>query len=291
MLFGHGGTEAEIVEDTALALAPLDMVLALDLIRSTRIHRRLAGFRNVPAADLDAIAVTLVKLAQMAADLPEIYELDINPLLADQDGVVALDARIRLDDPAKRPPFAILPYPSQLESELALPDGTVLQIRPMRPEDAPRLERNFRRVSAEDIHSRFFGSMAAIPASLLARLTQLDYDREMALVALPRPGEGEDEDDGYGVVRLAVDPDGEQAEFAVIVRTDWHGRGLGRALMRLILDYARQRRVKAVWGTVLHHNTSMIKLLRGLGFSIKLDDDPGTVHAEIRIAASQAEIC
>jgi len=284
VLFGHGGTAVSIVADTALALAPLDMVLAHDLIRSTRIHRRLAGFRNVPAADLDAIALTLVKLSQMAADLPEIYELDINPLLADKDGVVALDARIRLDDPVQRPGFAILPYPSNRESELTLEDGTVLVIRPVRPEDAPRFERNFRRTRQEDIHSRFFASMSALPPTLLARLTQLDYDREMALAALPRPGESENEDDGYGIVRLAADPDNEAAEFAVIVRSDWHGRGLGRALMALILDYARERGIRTVWGTVLHDNMSMIKLLRGLGFSIRLDDDPGTVRAEISLA-------
>ena len=283
VLFGHGGTKVGIVEDTALALAPLDMVLAQDLIRSTRVHRRLLGFRNVPAADIDAVALTLVKLSQMAADLPEIYELDINPLLADKDGVVALDARIRLDAPAKRPGFAILPYPSDRESELTLPDGTVLQIRPIRPEDAPRLERNFRRTRSEDIHSRFFASMTALPPSLLARLTQLDYDREIALAALPRPGEAADPDDGYGIVRLAADPDNDQAEFALIVRSDWHGRGLGRALMQLILDYARERGIRTVWGTVLRENTGMIKLVRSLGFAIKVEDDPTTVHAEIRL--------
>jgi acetyltransferase len=237
----------------------------------------------VPAADLDAVALTLVKLSQMAADLPEIQELDINPLLADKDGVVALDARIRLDDPAKRPGFAILPYPSTLESTLTLPDGTVLEIRPIRPEDAPRLERNFRRTKPEDIHSRFFASMTALPPTLLARLTQLDYDREIALAALPRPGEAADPDDGYGVVRLAADPDNDQAEFAVIVRSDWHGRGLGRALMRLILDYARERGIRTVWGTVLRENLGMIRLVRSLGFSIKVEEDPTTVHAEIHV--------
>jgi acetyltransferase len=287
VLFGHGGTEVYIVGDTALALAPLDLVLAHDLIRSTRIHRRLEGFSNVAPADLYAIALTLVKLSQMAADLPEIRELDINPLLADGTGVIALDARIRLDDPAGRPGFAILPYPSTLESELTLADGTVLRIRPIRPEDAPALEQNFRRTRPEDIHSRFFGTLNALPQSLLARLTQLDYDREMALAALPRPGESADADDGFGIVRLIADPDNDRAEFAVIVRSDWHGRGLGRALMRLILDYAGRRGVNIVWGTVLRENAAMIKLLRSLGFSIGPDEDPGLVHAEIRLGAER----
>ena len=282
LLFGRGGTAVEVIGDKALALAPLDMMLARDLIASTRVARRLAGFRNVPPADLDAIALSLVKLSQMTADLPELVELDINPLLADPHGVVALDARIRL---GRRAPFAILPYPSALERRIALKDGTPIQIRPVKPEDAPGFERNFRMMRPEDIQHRFFAAMKALPTQLLARLTQIDYDREMAFVAVP-PAEASQAGDGYGVVRIAADPDNERAEFAVIVRSDWQGRGLGYALMVLIVDYARARGLAEVWGTILHENTGMIDLVRRLGFTIRADvDDPTLVTASLKVRA------
>ena len=280
LLFGRGGTAVEVIGDKALALAPLDMMLARDLIASTRVARRLAGFRNVPPADLDAIALSLVKLSQMTADLPELVELEINPLLADPLGVVALDARIRL---GRRAPFAILPYPSALERRIALKDGTPIQIRPVKPEDAPGFERNFRMMRPEDIQHRFFAAMKALPTQLLARLTQIDYDREMAFVAVP-PAETGQAGDGYGVVRIAADPDNERAEFAVIVRSDWQGRGLGYALMVLIVDYARARGLAEVWGTILHENTGMINLVRRLGFTIRADvDDPTLVTASLKV--------
>jgi acetyltransferase len=282
LLFGRGGTAAEVIGDKAVALAPLDMMLARDLIGSTRVARRLAGFRNVPPADLDAIALSLVKLSQLAADLPEIVEVDINPLLADPDGVMALDARIRLGRGA---PFSILPYPSALERRSTLRDGTVVLIRPVKPEDAPGFERNFQKMRPEDIQHRFFAAMKALPVQLLARLTQIDYDREMAFVAVPPPESG-DADDGYGVVRIAADPDNERAEFAVIVRSDWQGRGLGKHLMNLIIDYARARGLGEVWGTILRENTGMIDLVRRLGFTIRADtDDPSLVTASLTVRA------
>jgi acetyltransferase len=280
LLFGRGGSAVEVIGDKALALAPLDMMLARDLIASTRVARRLAGFRNVPPADIDAIALSLVKLSQLAADLPEIVEVDINPLLADPDGVMALDARIRL---GRRAPFAILPYPCMLERRIALADGTPLLIRPVKPEDAPGFERNFTKMRPEDIQHRFFAAMKALPVQLLARLTQLDYDREMAFVAVPPPEAGLP-DDGYGVVRLAADPDNERAEFAVIVRSDWQGRGLGRQLMTLMIDYARARGLATVWGTILHENTGMIEMVRRLGFVVHADkDDPSLVTASLSV--------
>ena len=280
LLFGRGGTAVEVIGDKAVALAPLDMMLARDLIGSTRVARRLAGFRNVPPADLDAIALTLVKLSQLAADLPELVEVDINPLLADPDGVIALDARIRL---GTRAPFAILPYPSALEQRLTLADGSALLARPVRPEDAPEFERFFLRLRPEDIQHRFFAAMKALPAQLLARLTQIDYDREMAFVVLPPPESGI-ADDGYGVVRISADPDNERAEFAVIVRSDWQGRGLGRRLMELIIDYARARGLREIWGMILQENVGMIALVRRLGFTVRVDrDDPSLVTATLAV--------
>jgi acetyltransferase len=279
--FGRGGTASEVEGDTVVALPPLDLVLAADLVRSAQVHRRLAGFRNVPAADLDAIALTLVKLSHLAADLPWVAGLRIDPLLAHPGGVIALDARTTLGDPESRTEFAILPYPSGLENTITLPDGTRLLLRPVRPEDAKAFERTFARLKPEDIHSRFFSSMKQMPAHLLSRLTQIDYDREMALVAVDADGNGTEEE-GYGVARLVREPSGDAAEYAVLVRSDWKGRGLGRILMEAILDYARATGVRRVWGMVLRENRGMLRLAEKLGFRIRPDQDPSIVIMEWR---------
>ncbi len=285
--FGHGGREVRVVNDLAVALAPLDLALAHDLIKSTRISNRLAGFGSVAPVDQDAIALTLVKLSQIAADFPEITALEINPILAFAGGVVALDAKIDLDATRPRTPFAILPYPTALERSISLKDGRSLLVRPVRPEDAPAVERNFYRTKPEDIQSRFFVAMHRLPDYLLARLTQIDYDREMAFVALPHPGDARDEAeaDGFGIVRLAIDPDGEQGEFALTIRSDWHGRGLGSRLMRVILDYARSRNLHRVVGTVLRENGAMIHLMRRMGFTLGPDEDPSLVSVVYDLTA------
>jgi acetyltransferase len=273
VLFGAGGIAVAVVKDTALALPPLNLMLAHDLIGRTHIAAQLRGYRNRPPADFDAIARTLVRLAQLAAEHPAVAELDINPLLADQHGVIALDARVRVQDPASAVPMAVLPYPNRLEHDIALRDGTSLKIRPIKPEDAPAVTALFARLTPEDIRTRFFSALKALPPRQLARATQIDYDREMALTAW----RADAPDELVGIVRLAADPDNARAEYAVLVRSDWKGRGLGYALMGEILDYARDRDVGEVYGTILAENAPMISMAREFGFAIGRDPDDASL--------------
>jgi len=284
VLFGHGGTAVEIIADLALALPPLNMGLAHDLIAQTRVSRLLRGYRDRPAADLDAIALTLIKVAQLVIDLAEVAELDINPLLADQDGVIALDARIRVARAAAPPErrLAIRPYPKELEDEIALAgDGTLL-LRPIRPEDEPMLIAAFHKLSPEAVRLRFFAPIKELTHETAAGLTQIDYDREMALVLVDhgRPGKAE----LYAVARFSTGPDQEKAEFAITVRDDVTGRGLGSLLMRRLIDYARGRGIGEIFGLVLRENRAMLAVCRSLGFAETTDpDDPAIRFVRLRL--------
>jgi acetyltransferase len=296
ILFGQGGTAVEVVGDTALGLPPLNMKLARDLMARTRIFKQLQGYRARPAAAIDAVALTLVKVSQLIVDAAEVAELDINPLLTDEYGVVALDARIRVApvapgiEGARR--FAIRPYPSELQEKITLADGTVLLLRPVRPEDEPGFHEGFKRLTPRDIRMRFFASMKTLPHTLAARLTQIDYDREMALIAVTLgPDEREPVGGGevLGVVRIAADPDNRRAEYAVIVRSDVQQRGLGRILMDRIIAYARRRGIGEIFGHVLEENTGMLEMCRHLGFSLTaVPDEPGLVRVTLPLEADNA---
>lgn len=286
IVFGHGGVAVEIVKDKAIALPPLDEQRALDLIAQTRISRLIDAYRNVPAARRDLVALVLVRLSQLAADIPEILEIDINPLLADDAGVLALDARISIDPvplPTDRPHhahFAIRPYPKEWERTLALRDGRRFMVRPVRPEDESLYEEFFRHVNADDMRLRFFGLVKDISHAFIARLTQIDYGRSIALLAF-------DEISGalIGVVRLHADPDHQNGEYAILLRSDWKGIGLGWALMELIIEYARKEGLRRISGQVLRDNVTMINMCRELGFSIEEDrDDRNSVAVSLDFA-------
>jgi acetyltransferase len=252
----------------------------------TRIHHLLVGYRARSPAALEAIAVTLMKVAQLVIDIPEIAEIDINPLLADANGVLALDARIRVARPAVpgAARLAIRPYPKRLEKLIEIPDGRRFLLRPIRPEDEPLLHETVEHIDPEDLRLRFFTPMKRLPPQLAARLTQIDYDREMALVAVTPP-HGPDKS-LYGVVRLAADPDNRTAEYAVIVRSDMKGKGLGYLLMREIIAYARERGIAEVHGTVLRDNTTMLQMAAELGFARHIQhDDPGLIEVRIDLTA------
>ena len=288
--FGQGGTAVEAIDDKALALPPLDLKMASDLIARTRVARLLKGYRNVPPVKPGEIALTLVKLAQLAADFPEVRELDMNPLLADKDGVLALDARIAVA-PAEAGAkfkgtgygrFAIRPYPKEWEQLVTTSDGTRIFVRPLRPEDEPLLKGFLQQVSIEDMRMRFFAPIRHLDHILLARLTQLDYGRAMAFAAF---------DDATGeilaVVRVHADANYEKGEYAVLVRSDLKGRGIGWALMQLIIRYAQNEKLRIIEGQVLRENTTMLAMCRELGFEIADDPDDRTINVvKLRLTGS-----
>ncbi|CAO3372007.1 bifunctional acetate--CoA ligase family protein/GNAT family N-acetyltransferase [Azospirillum argentinense] len=290
LLFGEGGIGVEVVEDYALALPPLNMKLATELMGRTRIWRQLQGYRSRAAVDLEAVALTLNKISQLIVDFPEVAELDINPLLADSEGVLALDARIKVGVPAlpgaKR--LAIRPYPKGLEDRITIKDGRQFLVRPILPEDEPLVHHMVANQTQEDLRLRFFAPLKRLSHQAAARLTQMDYDREMGLVAVgPDPETGETI--MYGVVRITADPDNLRAEYAVMVRSDMKGQGLGYQLMNKILDYARSRGIREVYGEVLRENTSMLGMCRALGFIRKENlDEPGVVEVRIELGGGLA---
>jgi acetyltransferase len=281
MAFGQGGIAVEIINDKALALPPLDMNLARELVGRARASRLLSAYRDVPAVPFDIVPLTLVKLSQMVADCPEIQEFDINPLLADSKGVLALDARVAIRKPGRlfagKTRFAVRPYPRQWERELTLKEGRKIAVRPMRPEDEPAVVRFLERVQAEDLRLRFFHAVKDFSHPFVARLTQLDYARAMAFVALD-DGNGEIK----GIARLHSDSQYESAEYAILVRSDLKGTGLGWALMRHLIDYATAEGLKSLSGQVLSENTVMLAMCRELGFSVRVDaGDTGIMQVSL----------
>lgn len=265
ILFGQGGVAVEVLADTALALPPLNTTLALAQIARTRVASLLRGYRDEPAADLDAIAQVLVSVSQLLADVPELAELDINPLLANHEGAVALDARVRVSAsrPAGAHHFAIQPYPQELVERWDW-QGEPVTLRPIRPEDEAQHRRFLEQLDPEDIRLRVFYSRRSIEHSELARLTQIDYAREMAFIATRTEPGGTEET--LGAVRVAVDPDNDTAEFGVIVRSDLKGSGLGHRLMSKMIQHLRARGTRRMVGTVLRINHGMLELARSLGF-------------------------
>jgi acetyltransferase len=264
LMVGEGGTAVEIRGDRAIALPPLNRVLAREAIARTRVSRLLAGWRDHPPVRLDAVADVLVALSRMQADLPELAELDVNPLWADEHGVLALDARVRLDTdcPAGIDRFAILPYPRELVRLVEWEDRDLV-VRPIRPEDEGIHREFLERVQPEDLRLRFFSSRRTLPRSEIARLVQIDYAREMAFVAVAERGGC---DEILGVVRAVCDPDNIEAEFAILVRSDLHRHGLGRLLLARLLEWLRQRGTGRIVGDVLHDNQAMRALMHDFGF-------------------------
>jgi acetyltransferase len=263
--FGAGGVAVEAVRDSAVALPPLNAVLARELIERTALFRLLAGYRSVPAADLDALAALLIGVSRMVCALPWLKEMDLNPVLAHPGGAVIADARVVIDpaQPPRAAPHyphvAIHPYPVELEGAIRLRDGREVRVRPIRPEDAQRERRFFERLSERSRFQRFMNHLKELPPRLLARFTQLDYDRELALVALWQ-------DEFVAVGRYAPDAGGASAEFALTVADDWQGQGLGHALLERLCDAARAAGYDALVGHILEANRDMLELAAHLGF-------------------------
>ncbi len=278
LLFGQGGVAVEIVADRAMGLAPLNSSLARSMIARTLVAKLLAGYRNKASANLDAIVEAVLCVSDIAIDLPHVSELDINPLLADSEGVIALDARIVVRDPSGAMQTAIRPYPRELERTITLDDGRVLSVRPIRPEDGPALQAMVEHTALEDLRLRFHSAVRVLDHASAARLSQIDYDREMAFLACEAGG------GAAGVGRIVFDPAFDKGEFALIVRSDMQGHGLGRLLMNALIEHARSRGAGALWGDVLTENRNMLTLTAAMGAACaRLEGAPELTRATFKL--------
>lgn len=284
IVFGTGGTAVEVIADRAIALPPLNPVLAEELVSRTQIARLLRGYRDRPPADCGALYQSLISLSQMVIELDDVIECDINPLLVDRDGVIALDARIRISAVRRIPGarLAIRPYPKELEETLTF-DGREVLLRPIRPEDEPAHRNFFEKLSPDDLRFRFFTVFRTIPHTQLARYTQIDYERQMAFVAVGTEADGTPVT--LGVVRADSDPDNQTAEFAIIVRSDVKGRGLGELLMNKLIAYCRQRGTREMVGYVLPENRRMLALARRLGFESEPMADDEVIQVRLALTS------
>jgi acetyltransferase len=274
--FGAGGTMVEVMGDRAVALPPLNTFLVKDLIQGTHVAKMLGAFRHMPPADIAALESVLLRVSEMVCELPALMEMDINPLIIDEHGALAADARVVV---ALRPPsadryahMAIYPYPTHLISSWQLADGSNITIRPIRPEDAEIEQAFVRGLSDESRYFRFMYSVQELSPTMLVRFTQIDYSREMALLAVKFEQDREIE---LGVARFAINPDGASCEFALVIADSMQGKGLGQKLMIALMDAARGKGLKIMSGEVLKSNANMLKLMDRLGFGI--EDSPEDV--------------
>jgi acetyltransferase len=285
---GAGGTWVELLHDRAVGLPPLNRVLARDMLERTRVRRALGPFRGMPAADIGAVEDVLLRISELACELPEIEELDLNPLIADEHGVLAVDARVvvkrRAASSGRYSHLAIPPYPRELERTIQLADGQTLKVRPVRPEDAQREQTFVRNLSLEARYFRFRSGLVELTPRMLARFTQIDYDREMALLATC--GEG-DSEQAVGVARYVTNRDGESCEFALVIADAWQGRGVGSHLMRALIEIARHQGLLRMEGEVALDNHKMLELVRYLGFAVHTHAEDGTLRSVVLELASR----
>ena len=283
--FGAGGTTVEVMADRALSLPPLNRRLVRDLVNQTHVSRLLGAYRHMPAADMKSLERVLLRVSEIACELPLVKELDINPLIVDERGAVAVDARVVVDyrstTTERYSHMAIHPYPAHLVDRLQLPDGTDLVIRPIRPEDAEIEQAFIRKLSERAKYFRFMQSIAELSPPMLARFTQIDYDLEMALIAVVESGGRETE---IGVARYVTNPDGKSCEFAIVVADDRQRQGIAHRLMDRLMATARSRGLEVMEGEVLSNNQKMLRLAGELGFSVTaVGDDPTIKHVSRRL--------
>jgi acetyltransferase len=274
ILFGMGGIYTEVLKDRALGLPPMNRLLARRLMQETKAYALLQGYRNRPAADMERLEEMIIRLSQLLIDFPAIAELDMNPVLIKDGNPVAVDARI-LVSPLEVPSslhLVIGPYPEEDESHMVSVDGRRIFIRPVKPEDAPLFTALFKVLSPTTIYYRFFGMLKELKPEMLARFTQINYDREIALVAIDEDWET---DRMLGVARIIGDPDGKTGEFAVLVGDTWQGQGIGSNLLEKCLSIAEKQGFESVHGIVLRENRNMLALGKRLGFDIKREPDSG----------------
>ena len=273
LVFGSGGIYAEVLHDRALALPPLNRLLARRMMEETRILPLLKGYRNHPPADLEKLEEVLIRVSQLVVDFPEIIEMDINPVLVKDGEACAVDARIRLvrsEGESVRQHLVISPYPQHLERHDLTDLDMPLFIRPIKPEDASLFTELFNTLTPTSIYYRFFSVVKMLTPEILARFTQIDYDREISFVALDdRAGE----ERMLGIANIIGEPDGQRGEFSVLIGDPWQGLGIGAKLLLQCLRIAKERHMDTVWGTVLSENIYMLALGKKLGFAIATSED------------------
>ena len=268
ILFGMGGVLTEVLKDRAIALPPLNRLLAKRLMEETKVYKVLKGYRDISPANIQLLEEILIRLAQLVTDFSEIEELDINPLFVNEKNACAIDARVLLKPPDKPAPLhlVISPYPDQFEEHTQTGMGIDIFVRPIRPEDAPLLVGLFESLSPRSVYLRFFSPMKRLPHSMLSLFTQIDYDRHIALVAL---SESKSKEEMLGVARIILERNLKEAEFSVVVGDQWQGKGIGAALLQRCLSIARDQGLEKVTGVVLAENTQMLALGKKMGFKSK----------------------
>ncbi len=280
ILFGMGGIFTEILQDKALGLPPMNRLLAQRLIQETRAYKLLQGFRNHPPADFEKLEEIIICLSQLLIDFPQISELDMNPIMIKNGKPTVADARLLVSpiDVISPLHLVISPYPGEKIFRMTTESGLHLVIRPVKPEDAPLFTNLFEVLSPTSIYYRFFGALRLLQPAMLSRFTQIDYDREIAYVALDEDSETELM---LGVARIIGDPDGTTGEIAVLVGDPWQGKGIGASLMRQCLLVAQQRGFAHIHGIVMKENTQMLALAKKLGFAISTGKNGSEYEIEI----------
>nr|WP_245214507.1 GNAT family N-acetyltransferase [Pararoseomonas indoligenes] len=273
--FGRGGTAASIEADESHDLPPVNRALALAMIGRTRVSRLLDGWRDHPPVSREGLAEALVGLSQLVVDFPEVAGAVINPLRAWPDGMAVLDAGITLHPPGEAGFLAIPPYPASLAQPFTAKDGRSVLVRPIRPEDAEAVGAFVRRVPAEDVRYRFFNPLRELPPAQLVRLTQIDYDREMAFAAVAG-------DSIAGTARLVLDGQG-GGEFALLIDAAWKRGGLARHMMGRLVDWARARGLRRIHGQVLAENAGMLRFVQAIGFATRRTDDHEILEAWLEL--------
>jgi acetyltransferase len=288
--FGLGGTLVEVIRDRAVALPPLNRYLARDLIRRTRASQALLPLRGAPAADETAVEEILLRVSELVCEMPDIGSLDLNPVVVTEEGAVVMDARIgvRRSPPTARPyeHMAIHPYPSRLIQRIELQGGVAATIRPIRPEDAAIESEFVHGLSEQSKFLRFMFTLHDLAPAMLSRFTQIDYDRELALIGVIDTPEGEKQ---IGVARYITLEDEESCEFAIVVGDDWQGKGLARQLFSSLIEAARHTPLRMMTGVTLRENSRMLELARSHGFRLKTDeDDPSLVQMVLQLHPESA---
>lgn len=275
--FGAGGSLVEITQDIAVELPPLNQFLARRLINRTRISKALSQFRNMPPVNITDLENLLLRISEMVCHFPQIKEMDLNPVMVNDSNMTAIDARIILKSYTPKYLFdhlAIHPYPEQLITNLKLADETSITIRPICPEDA-QIEQEFTQaLSSQSNYFRFGGHIRELNPEMLVRFTQIDYDREMAFIAVTEENGNEK---NIGVARYSSYPDQQSCEFALVIADAWQRKGLGTQLMTCLIQNAKEKGLKVMRGEINSTNNDMLLLAKNLGFSIELLPEDATV--------------